>query len=137
MDKDLQKELKKLTKAINVAVSKIMKKVGIKNYADKIKIEIRNSFIEVSIPDYYIYVDSGRKAGSKMPPVLSIMRWIGNKGINPSGGISRRQLAFIIARSIANKGIAPRPFIVALRAAIEDLTLKTFSNFIDTKLKQL
>jgi hypothetical protein len=60
--------------------------------------------------DYFDFVDKGRSPG-KMPPVSSIRPWVEAKGIKmtTSSGIlmSSNQSAFVIARSIGEKGIKP------------------------------
>lgn len=53
-----------------------------------------------------IFVEAGRRAGARPPPVYAIERWMEVKGI--SGGRSR---AFAIARSIARRGIRPKPIM--------------------------
>ena len=50
-------------------------------------------------PDYYIFVDKGRRAGAKMPPIKHIQQWIKQKGLDLN--------AFAVAKSIAKKGIKP------------------------------
>lgn len=56
--------------------------------------------------DYWINVEEGRKAGSKMPPIRDIEDWIISKGLPEKKG-----LAYIIARSIAEKGIKPTYYL--------------------------
>lgn len=52
--------------------------------------------------DYFQQQVAGRRPG-KFPPIKSILDWINEKGINPTD-ISKKSLAFIIARKIAKKG---------------------------------
>ena len=54
-------------------------------------------------PSYVRFEDLGRKPG-KFPPIESIQQWIRDKKITPTGDISERQLAFLIARKIAAHG---------------------------------
>jgi len=85
--------------------------------------------------DYWKYIEKGRRAGAKQPPTRVLGGDWQNKHFSPSDlllkitnnalakkGIKRkakrlpfdkaqRQLSFIFARSIAKKGIKPRPFI--------------------------
>jgi len=61
--------------------------------------------IDVKLPYYSVFVDKGRKPG-KMPPVNVIAKWANRKGIpNPN------KAAWAIAKSIAKRGIEPRPFL--------------------------
>lgn len=77
--------------------------------------------LEISMEDYWKWVDEGRKAGSKQPPIAPILKFIANRGLTPKAlktkkrkSIDRqaqyRSLAFIIARSIKKKGIKPTHF---------------------------
>jgi hypothetical protein len=56
--------------------------------------------------DYWINIEKGRKAGSKMPPVNEIKKWIIARGIPYKPGLDYK-----IARSIAKKGIKARPYM--------------------------
>jgi hypothetical protein len=51
---------------------------------------------------YGIVMERGRTPGSKMPPVDAIELWVRRKGI---ASVESRAVAFVIARSIAKKGI--------------------------------
>lgn len=66
--------------------------------------------VELTLQDYWYYVDHGRKAG-KMPPLNAIEKWVKVKPITPrpfgkSGKQipSPRQVAFLIARKIGKEG---------------------------------
>ena len=50
------------------------------------------------------FMELGRRAG-KQPPVSVILKWIDDKKINPKPGLSKRALAFLIARKIGRDGI--------------------------------
>jgi hypothetical protein len=56
--------------------------------------------------DYWINVERGRAPNSKMPPVDKIKKWIIARGIGYKPG-----LEYKISRSIAKKGIKPKPFL--------------------------
>jgi len=56
--------------------------------------------LKIIAEDYLKYVDEGRRAGAKPPPVKPIRDWAKVKGI-PEG------LAYPIAKSIGEKGIKP------------------------------
>jgi len=59
---------------------------------------------EWSALNYWAFVDGGRKPG-KFAPVSAIKKWIKDKGIVPEGNTTIDQLAFLINRKIAEKGI--------------------------------
>ena len=56
--------------------------------------------LKIISEDYLKYVDEGRRAGAKPPPIKPIKEWTRHKGI-PEG------LAYPIAKSIGEKGIKP------------------------------
>ena len=66
--------------------------------------------IVFNLEHYWKYVENGRKPG-KFPPINAIMEWIRVKPIVPHPMNNRvpttKQLAFLIARSIAQNGIKP------------------------------
>lgn len=83
--------------------------------------------IVLTLEDYWKYVEDGRRAGAKMPPIAAIEKWIEVKPIIPSVGKNGkvptvRQLAYLIARSIGIKGIpAKRPLRKAYKSIEEEL----------------
>ena len=81
---------------------------------------------QVFMEDYWKWVDEGRPPG-KMPPIDKLSRWIAQKGIPIRSQVSplkrksklslservkskNRQVAFLMARSIAKKGTEPTNF---------------------------
>ncbi len=52
-------------------------------------------------------VETGRKPGLKPPPVSVIQKWIEDRRIKPKDNISKKSLAYLIARSIGRNGIPP------------------------------
>ena len=66
----------------------------------------------LSLAPHWKYVESGRKAG-KFPPIDNILEWVKAKPqlARPNRldrkEITPKQLAFLVARKIANKGIQP------------------------------
>lgn len=53
-----------------------------------------------------IFVEKGRRAGAKPPPLEPIRRWLVVKGGDPAA-------APMVARAIARRGIAPRPVMTS------------------------
>lgn len=68
--------------------------------------------ISMEMAEYWKYVENGRKSG-KFPPISAIREWVKVKQVMPrpyNGKLpTENQLAFLISRSIAKKGIRPRP----------------------------
>ncbi|HKC98921.1 MAG TPA: HK97 gp10 family phage protein [Methylomirabilota bacterium] len=67
---------------------------------------------------YGIYVEFGRRAGARMPPVDALIGWVQRhtpRALLPRRGGRRddflRSRAFALARAISRRGIPPRPFM--------------------------
>lgn len=63
---------------------------------------------------YALPVHNGRRPGAKMPPVDVILEWCRRQGMidDTMTESQARGVAFVVARSIARKGIRPKPFLV-------------------------
>ncbi len=84
--------------------------------------------VDLSLADYWQYVEYGRRPG-KFPPPDKILEWVRVKPVIPqplsNGKLpTEKQLAFLIGRKIAREGIAPTP---ALATAGES----TFDEFLN------
>ena len=100
-----------------------------------------NYIVTINLEEYWKNISYGRKPGSRMPPVEAIENWIKIRKIIPrpltlpnkkSIIPTVKQLAFIIARSIAKKGIKARPF---MRETIAE-TMETFKTKLIITLKE-
>ena len=72
--------------------------------------------VKLNLMHYWKYVENGRRAGGKFPPVSAIEKWIEVKPVLPrpmsNGKLpTNKQLAYLIARKISIDGIAPRPLL--------------------------
>ena len=68
--------------------------------------------VSINLEDYWIFVENGRKAG-RFPPIDKILEWIRIKPVIPYSDSRGRlpteeQLAFLIARKIAEQGTEPK-----------------------------
>lgn len=91
--------------------------------AENIELIITLDSIELSMPDYYKYVDSGRRAG-KMPPVSVLMDWV---KANISGK-DLQSIAYAIAKSIGENGIRARPFIDKMTDLLGEIIAEEAAN---------
>ena len=73
-----------------------------------------NIVIELLLNNYVKYIESGRKAGSKFPPIKPIREWAKKKL-----GKQDNSTIFLIRRAIAEDGIKPRPFMYKVLNTID------------------
>lgn len=73
-----------------------------------------NIVIQLLLNDYVQYIESGRKAGSKFPPIQPIVQWAKKRGIPTDNST-----IFLIRRAIAGDGIRPRPFMYKVLETID------------------
>ena len=88
--------------------------------------------VVINLEPYWYYVENGRKAG-RFPPIDKILEWIRIKPITPYSDSRGRlpteeQLAFLIARKIANEGTEGRNVLYE--------TLSELNNYYLPKLQQ-
>lgn len=93
--------------------------------------------ISISLEEYWKYIEAGRRAGAKMPPLDVIEKWIKVKQILPRPLTLKSgksvvptipQLSFLIARKIGRDGIRPRPFF---KQSFEDAKREFLSKIAD------
>ena len=73
-----------------------------------------NIVIELLLNDYVKYIESGRKAGSKLPPIEAIRKWAKNKL-----GKEDNLTVYKIRSAIVRDGIKPRPFMYKVLETID------------------
>ncbi len=114
-----------LSRAVNLSASKIARSA--RSHAPKATTLLTQSIRHTQVSryeaviaagvDYARFVEQGRDPGV-MPPVQPILDWIQTgAGVQPQDDISEEDLAFLIARSISQRGIKPQPF---MQPALED-----------------
>lgn len=104
--------------------------------------------VNISLLDYWKYIENGRRAGAKMPPINAIEKWIEVKPVLPTvmsnGKLpTQRQLAYLIARSISINGISPQPLLQqsvdsvmsSMLEFIEEAVAKDINNEVEMIIK--
>lgn len=100
--------------------------------------------ISVSLADYWKYIEYGRRPG-KMPPLDVIEKWIDVKQIKPhsmtlkSGKTFKPtppQLPFLIARSIGQRGIPPKPLFKNSFEAAKQQFIQVIKDAITQDIKE-
>lgn len=116
----------------------------------EILLDDKDYVVEISLADYWKFVDEGRHAG-RFPPPQAIKDYIRFKPIvpraNSKGKIpSTEQLAYVIGRKISREGIKPKPFLNAaldspamdrILDEIADLVQKNFVEQLDEEIDKL
>ena len=132
---------KVLTKYGQESIARMAKILSGTKLKDKISFELVEKedliSIEFKIPEYGKFVDSGRKPGSKYPPFTAIEKWAKDKKLpqfrvmkswksttsrTVGRFLSTKTRTFLLARSIAKKGIIARPFLNIPELYISELT---------------
>lgn len=98
--------------------------------------------LRISLADYYVYVDQGRRKG-KQPPPDSILKWIDNKpqvkaalaGIKEKESFlsKKKSLAFLIGRKIARKGVKGSDFYSSV---INDESIAVLTKSVSEQIKK-
>lgn len=96
-------------------------------------VDEQGNLIDISIDgeSYFKYVDQGREAGS-FPPLDAIQEWATKRNIEPKA-------AFVIARSIAEKGIVGKHITEDLEKDGEfgvDNMAEAFADDVEQKMSQ-
>lgn len=73
-----------------------------------------NIVIELLLNNYVKYIESGRKKGSKLPPIEAIRQWAKNKL-----GKEDNLTIYKIRSAIVRDGIKPRPFMYKVLNTID------------------
>ena len=73
-----------------------------------------NIVIELLLNNYVKYIESGRKKGSKLPPIEAIRNWAKNKL-----GKEDNLTIYKIRSAIVRDGIKPRPFMYKVLETID------------------
>lgn len=101
--------------------------------------------VSISLADYWKYVENGRRAGAKMPPLPAIENWIKVKQIIPHSITLKSgktviptipQLSFLIARKIGRDGIPPKPLFKNSFEAAKRQFLEVIKQAITEDIKE-
>ena len=114
--KEMQRVALQIAKAYKDLIAETETNASGKLSNFKTECVMEGSLFEVifTLQDYWKYVENGRRPG-KFPPVDAIKNWIQIKPVVPraiNGKVpSTDQLAYLIGRKIAIKGIAPKKLL--------------------------
>lgn len=71
--------------------------------------------VSLLVNDYIKFIESGRRAGAKMPPFQPIYEWCKRKGLP-----SDNSTVWAICKAISRDGIAPRPIMSNVLSIIDN-----------------
>lgn len=96
--------------------------------------------VDLLLENYWKYVESGRRAGAKMPPQRAMLDFIQKRQIVPHPDKNGRvptvkQLAFLIGRKISRDGIPPKPFMAKAKKDTQSQLIKQVRSAIAKDMK--
>lgn len=71
--------------------------------------------VSLLVNDYIVFIESGRRAGAKLPPFQPIYEWCKRKGLP-----SDNSTVWAICKAISRDGIAPRPIMSNVLSIIDN-----------------
>lgn len=86
---------------------------------------------DLMLNDYLVFIESGRRAGAKFPPVEPIVRWARKRGIPTDNNT-----IFLIRRAISRDGIKPRPFLSYIFEEMDDRWDSTWADNIFNEIME-
>lgn len=86
---------------------------------------------DLMLNDYLVFIESGRRAGAKFPPVEPIVNWAKKKGIPTDNST-----IFLIRRAISRDGIRPRPFMAYIFEEMDERWDNNWSDRIFDKIME-
>ena len=86
---------------------------------------------DLMLNDYLVFIESGRRAGAKFPPVEPIVRWAKKRGIPTDNNT-----IYLIRRAISRDGIQPRPFMTYIFEEMDDRWDSNWADSIFDKIME-
>ena len=86
---------------------------------------------DLMLNDYLVFIESGRRAGAKFPPVEPIVRWARKRGIPTDNNT-----IYLIRRAISRDGIQPRPFMAYIFEEMDDRWDSNWADSIFDKIME-
>lgn len=114
MGKEYVEWLKELLQiADKIASGRLLKSIDY-----KILKQTEKYLLAITAEDYLKYVDTGRKAGKKMPPKGVIAKWAKTRNLSLKKGQTYDQVEFLIRRKIKRDGIEPTNVLFQTRQGV-------------------
>lgn len=86
---------------------------------------------DLMLNDYLVFIESGRRAGAKFPPVEPIVRWARKRDIPTDNNT-----IYLIRRAISRDGIQPRPFMAYIFEEMDDRWDSNWADSIFDKIME-
>ena len=102
-------------------------------------IETQNGKLRVTpdmLPYGYALNSGAERRGGKQPPIKAIQFWIAKNAITPRGGITAKQLPWVIARGIAKRGQVRREAFPFIKPAVDEVLKKDLDGIFGKAIKK-
>jgi hypothetical protein len=105
--------------------------------SNSIKATVTDNKLVITMLDYGQWVNNGKERGpGRKPPIKAIQFWIAKNGITPRGGITAKQLPFVIQRGIGKRGQVRRRAFPFIQPAVDTVIKQDLPGIFNKAIKQ-
>jgi hypothetical protein len=105
--------------------------------SNSIQATVEGDKLIITMEKYGRWVNDGaERRGGKQPPIKAIQFWIAKNAITPRGGITAKQLPWVIARGIAKRGQVRREAFPFIKPAVDEVLKKDLGGIFGKAIKQ-
>lgn len=105
--------------------------------SNSIQATVEGDKLIITMEKYGRWVNDGAERGAgRKPPIKAIQFWIAKNAITPRGGITAKQLPYVIQRSIGKRGQVRRQAFPFIKPAIDTVIKQDLPGIFGKAIKQ-